>query len=132
MANGSKQDLRVLAQYEVTNLTHAENFRLVEGVDVFDFPQLKRISGLPLMQKIRIFRCTCWTDRLRTWSSHPAHSGKTLGAAALQDRQTSSRRQSRKLVATVLPSLGQSTCANPHRGSSLSNTLEDYPNRSST
>ncbi|CAD6255489.1 unnamed protein product [Miscanthus lutarioriparius] len=50
--------LRELYLYELSNLTHVENFPSVVDLDVFDCPELKRISGLPMLQKIRIVHCT--------------------------------------------------------------------------
>jgi hypothetical protein len=35
-----------------------DNFPSVVELDVFDCPELKRISGLSMLQKIRIVRCT--------------------------------------------------------------------------
>ncbi|XP_066342322.1 uncharacterized protein [Miscanthus floridulus] len=37
---------------------HVENFPSVVELDVFDCPELKRISGLPMLQKNRIVHCT--------------------------------------------------------------------------
>jgi len=45
--------------YELSILTHAENFPSVVKLYVFDCPELKRITALDSrLQKIRIVRCT--------------------------------------------------------------------------
>jgi hypothetical protein len=49
--------LRRLNLYELTNLSSVENFPSVVELDVFDCPELKRISGLSRLHKIRIIRC---------------------------------------------------------------------------
>ncbi|OEL38445.1 hypothetical protein BAE44_0000536, partial [Dichanthelium oligosanthes] len=49
--------LRELRLYELTNLTSVENFPSFVELDVFDCPELKRISGLSRLHKIRILRC---------------------------------------------------------------------------
>ncbi|KAF8699056.1 hypothetical protein HU200_034747 [Digitaria exilis] len=43
--------------YQLTNLACVENFPSVLELDVFDCSELKRISGLPRLSKIRIVRC---------------------------------------------------------------------------
>ncbi|CAD6342501.1 unnamed protein product [Miscanthus lutarioriparius] len=58
LASSKRHALRELNLYELTNLTHVENFPSVVELDVFDCPELKRINGLPMLQKIRIVRCT--------------------------------------------------------------------------
>jgi hypothetical protein len=57
LASSKRHALRKLNLYEVTNLTHVENFPSVVKLDMFDCRELKRISGLPMLQKIRIIRC---------------------------------------------------------------------------
>jgi len=58
LASTKRHTLRELYLYELSNLTHVENFPSVVDLDVFDCPELKRISGLPMLQKIRIVHCT--------------------------------------------------------------------------
>ena len=58
LASSKRHTLRGLYLYELSNLTHVENFPSVLKLDVFDCPELKRISGLPMLQKIRIVHCT--------------------------------------------------------------------------
>jgi len=58
LASTKRHTLRELYLYELSNLTHVENFPSVVYLDVFDCPELKRISGLAMLQKIRITRCT--------------------------------------------------------------------------
>jgi len=58
LASSKRHALRELYLYELSNLTHVENFPSVVDLDVFDCPELKRISGLAMLQKIRITRCT--------------------------------------------------------------------------
>ena len=57
LASSKRHALRELYLYELSNLTHVENFPSVVDLDVFDCPELKRISGLSRLQKIRIVRC---------------------------------------------------------------------------
>jgi len=57
LASSKMHNLRQLNLYELSNLTHVENFPSVVYLDVFDCPELKRISGLAMLQKIRITRC---------------------------------------------------------------------------
>ncbi|OEL14227.1 hypothetical protein BAE44_0024754 [Dichanthelium oligosanthes] len=56
-ANSKRHALRELRLYELTYLTSAENFPSVMELDVFGCPELKRISGLSRLHKIRIVRC---------------------------------------------------------------------------
>ncbi|XP_066338633.1 putative disease resistance RPP13-like protein 1 [Miscanthus floridulus] len=58
LASTKRHTLRELNLYQLSNLTHVENFPSVVELDVFDCPKLKRISGLSRLQKIRIVRCT--------------------------------------------------------------------------
>ncbi|KAL6908017.1 hypothetical protein ACP4OV_002187 [Aristida adscensionis] len=58
LANSKRHALRELFLYKITNLTSVENFPSVVHLDVFDCPDLKRISGLSRLQKIRIIRCS--------------------------------------------------------------------------
>ncbi|XP_066340552.1 putative disease resistance RPP13-like protein 1 [Miscanthus floridulus] len=57
LASSKRHALRELYLYELSNLTHVENFPSVVKLDVFDCPELKRIGGLAMLQKIRITRC---------------------------------------------------------------------------
>ncbi|KAL6654497.1 hypothetical protein ACP70R_007962 [Stipagrostis hirtigluma subsp. patula] len=57
LANSRRHALRELILYRIANLTSVENFPSVVDLDVFDCPELKRISGLSRLQKTRIFRC---------------------------------------------------------------------------
>ncbi|KAL6908012.1 hypothetical protein ACP4OV_002182 [Aristida adscensionis] len=58
LADSRRHALRELWLYRITNLTSVENFPSVVHLDVFDCPDLKRISGLSRLQKIRIVRCS--------------------------------------------------------------------------
>jgi hypothetical protein len=58
LTSSKRRTLRKLNLYKLTNLIHVENFPSVVELDVFDCPELKRISGLSMLQKIRILRCT--------------------------------------------------------------------------
>ncbi|KAL6653881.1 hypothetical protein ACP70R_008805 [Stipagrostis hirtigluma subsp. patula] len=57
LANSRRHALRELNLYQITNLTSVENFPSVVDLDLFDCPELKRISGLSRLQKTRIVRC---------------------------------------------------------------------------
>ncbi|WVZ48867.1 hypothetical protein U9M48_000263 [Paspalum notatum var. saurae] len=57
LANSNRHALIVLLLYELTNLAVVENFPWVVKLDVFDCPELKTISGLSRLQKIRLVRC---------------------------------------------------------------------------
>ncbi|CAN6373779.1 unnamed protein product [Urochloa humidicola] len=57
LASINRHALRELGLYELSNLAYVENFPSVVRLDVFDCPELKRISGLLSMHKIRILRC---------------------------------------------------------------------------
>jgi len=57
LANSKRHALRQLYLYELTNLTSVDNFPSVVDLDVLDCPELKRISGLSRLHKIRIVRC---------------------------------------------------------------------------
>ncbi|CAD6255484.1 unnamed protein product [Miscanthus lutarioriparius] len=57
LASTKRHTLRELWLYKLTNLTHVENIPSVVELDVFDCPELKKISGLSMLQKIRIARC---------------------------------------------------------------------------
>jgi len=59
LASTKRHTLRELWLYELTNLTHVENIPSVVELDVFDCPELKKITALDSrLQKIRIVRCT--------------------------------------------------------------------------
>ncbi|KAL6908009.1 hypothetical protein ACP4OV_002179 [Aristida adscensionis] len=58
LADSRRHALRELWLYRITNLTSVENFPSVVHLDVFDCPDLKRISGLSRLQKIRIVDCS--------------------------------------------------------------------------
>jgi hypothetical protein len=62
LASSKRLALRELYLYELTKLTSLENFPSVVELDVFDCSELKRISGLSRLQKIRIVspRSTAW------------------------------------------------------------------------
>jgi hypothetical protein len=49
LANSKRHAFRELHLYELTNLTHVENFPSVMELEVFDCPELKRISCLPML-----------------------------------------------------------------------------------
>ncbi|KAL6654506.1 hypothetical protein ACP70R_007971 [Stipagrostis hirtigluma subsp. patula] len=57
LANIKRHALRELFLYRIANLTSVENFPSVVDLDVFHCPELKRISGLSRLQKIRIVGC---------------------------------------------------------------------------
>jgi hypothetical protein len=57
LASSRRHALRELCLYKLSNLTPVENFPSAVKLDVFDCPKLTRISGLFLLQKIRIVRC---------------------------------------------------------------------------
>ncbi|WVZ48862.1 hypothetical protein U9M48_000262 [Paspalum notatum var. saurae] len=57
LANSKRLALRVLYMYKLTNITALENFPSVVQLDVFDCPELKRISGLSKLQKISMILC---------------------------------------------------------------------------
>jgi Leucine-rich repeat (LRR) protein len=57
LANSKRHALKELYLYKLTNLSSVENFPSVVELDVFDCPELKRISGLSRLHKIRIIRC---------------------------------------------------------------------------
>ncbi|CAO2145235.1 unnamed protein product [Urochloa humidicola] len=57
LASINRQALRELWLHELSNLTSVENFPSVVELDVFDCPELERISGLSRLHKIRIVRC---------------------------------------------------------------------------
>jgi len=57
LANSKRHALRELYLYGITNRASVENFPSVVELDVFDCPELKRISGLSRLHKIRIVRC---------------------------------------------------------------------------
>jgi len=59
LASTKRHTLRELYLYDLTNLTHVENIPSVVKLDVFDCPELKKITALDSrLQKIRIVRCT--------------------------------------------------------------------------
>ncbi|WVZ48924.1 hypothetical protein U9M48_000315 [Paspalum notatum var. saurae] len=57
LASIKRSALRVMYMYELRNLTALENFPSVVQLEMFDCPELKRISNLSKLQKIRIVRC---------------------------------------------------------------------------
>ncbi|KAJ1255508.1 hypothetical protein BS78_K201500, partial [Paspalum vaginatum] len=57
LASIKRLALRALYMYKLTNMAALENLPSVVQLDVFDCPELKRISGLSKLQKIRILRC---------------------------------------------------------------------------
>ncbi|TVU23261.1 hypothetical protein EJB05_25615, partial [Eragrostis curvula] len=57
LASSKRHALRELYLYELGNLACVENFPSVVELDVFDCPELKRITGLSRLQRIRIIRC---------------------------------------------------------------------------
>ncbi|CAD6255500.1 unnamed protein product [Miscanthus lutarioriparius] len=58
LASTKRHTLRELYLYELSNLTHVENFPSVVDLGVFDCPELKKITALDSrLQKIRIVRC---------------------------------------------------------------------------
>ena len=59
LASTKRHTLRELWLYELSNLTHVENIPSVVELDLFDCPELKKITALDSrLQKIRIVRCT--------------------------------------------------------------------------
>ncbi|CAM0149576.1 unnamed protein product [Urochloa decumbens] len=58
LASINRHALRELWLYALSNLTSVENFPSVVDLDVFGCPELKRISGLSKLHKIRIVCCT--------------------------------------------------------------------------
>ncbi|XP_039778037.1 putative disease resistance protein At3g14460 isoform X2 [Panicum virgatum] len=58
LANIKRHALMGLYLYKITNLAFVENFLSVVELDVFDCPELKRISGLSRLHKSRIIRCS--------------------------------------------------------------------------
>ncbi|KAF8647791.1 hypothetical protein HU200_065206 [Digitaria exilis] len=57
LATSKRHALRKLFLYQVTNLACVENFPSVLELDVFYCPELKRISGLSGLHRIRIVSC---------------------------------------------------------------------------
>jgi hypothetical protein len=57
LASNKRFSLRELFLYKLANLIYVENFPCVVELDVSDCPELKKISSLPRLQKIRIFHC---------------------------------------------------------------------------
>jgi hypothetical protein len=57
LANIKRHALKRLNLYDLTILTSVENFPSVVELDVFRCPELRRISGLSRLHKIRIVRC---------------------------------------------------------------------------
>ncbi|KAJ1256666.1 hypothetical protein BS78_K333800 [Paspalum vaginatum] len=57
LASNKRFALRVLYMYDLADVTALENFPSVVQLDVFDCPELKTISSLSKLQKIRIVRC---------------------------------------------------------------------------
>jgi hypothetical protein len=57
LTSTKRHALKELYLYELINLTAVENFPSVVTLDVFDCPELKRISKLYRLHKIRIIRC---------------------------------------------------------------------------
>ena len=50
-------ETNVSTLYKLSNLTYIENFPSVVELEVFNCPELKRISDLSKLQKIRISHC---------------------------------------------------------------------------
>jgi hypothetical protein len=57
LSSSKRLGLRGLHLFELSNLASVENIPSVVELDVFDCPELTRISGLSKLQKIRIARC---------------------------------------------------------------------------
>ncbi|CAO2142682.1 unnamed protein product [Urochloa humidicola] len=57
LANSNRHALRELYLYDFTNLTSLDNFPSVVELDVYQCPELRTISGLSRLQKIRIKTC---------------------------------------------------------------------------
>ncbi|CAL4978902.1 unnamed protein product [Urochloa decumbens] len=57
LANSNRHALRELYLYDFTSLTSLDDFPSVVELDVFRCPELRRISGLSRLQKIRIKTC---------------------------------------------------------------------------
>ncbi|KAF8700078.1 hypothetical protein HU200_034439 [Digitaria exilis] len=57
LANSKRHASRKLFLYGLTNLTCVENFPSLLELDMFDCLELKRISGLSRLHRIRIVRC---------------------------------------------------------------------------
>ncbi|TVU23252.1 hypothetical protein EJB05_25605, partial [Eragrostis curvula] len=80
LASSKRHALRELCLYELSNLTCVENFPSVVELDVFDCPELKRISGLSRLQRIRIIRCR----KLEVLEGVPALDSLLLEDSALE------------------------------------------------
>jgi len=80
LANSKRHALRQLHLHELANLTSVENFPSVVDLDVFDCPELKRISGLSRLHKIRIVRC----PNLEVLEGVPALDSLVLEDATLE------------------------------------------------
>jgi hypothetical protein len=52
LTSNKRHALRKLHMYELSNLAFVENFDSIVKLDVFDSPQLKRISGLSCCNKL--------------------------------------------------------------------------------
>ena len=57
LASSRRHALREVRLYMLSNLTYIENFPSVVELEVFNCPELKRISDLSKLQKIRISHC---------------------------------------------------------------------------
>jgi Leucine-rich repeat (LRR) protein len=80
LASIKRHSLRRLNLYELTNLTYVENFPSVVELDVFRCPELRRISGLSRLHKIRIARC----PKLEVVECVPALDSLLLGDTTLE------------------------------------------------
>ncbi|XP_066338836.1 uncharacterized protein [Miscanthus floridulus] len=57
LASSRRHALREVRLYKLSNLTYTENFPSVVELQVFDCPELRRISDISKLQKIRISHC---------------------------------------------------------------------------
>ncbi|OEL25740.1 hypothetical protein BAE44_0013241 [Dichanthelium oligosanthes] len=80
LANSKRLALRSLNVYQLSYLTSVENFPSVVELDVFDCPELKRISGLSRLCKIRIIRC----PKLEALEDVPALDSVVLEDATME------------------------------------------------
>ncbi|TVU40542.1 hypothetical protein EJB05_14009, partial [Eragrostis curvula] len=76
LANSKRHALRRLYIYNLSNLAYVDTFPSVVELDVFDCPELTRISGFSKLQRIRIVRC----QKLKVFEGVPE-----LDSLALED-----------------------------------------------